>query len=951
MKTGRILSNILIAILCFYALNVQSQTKIDSQNTAVSVRPISELLDSLYLAEKYPELLKVLDNVIKIKKSKNDIYSLEYTDMLMKKASSLYRLKKPGAADACKEATSLVSKLIGKYNERYKSCVKSLATYCYAENLYPDCIVYENEALDIESKLNIPLNYERLSIMCEDKSDKELGVDHVHLLGRPLFDVFGSITQGQNHEFNNLVAAKLNYEKTKKSTGGKGLEFAIAEEALALASAAVGDTATAQDLIMKATSRRYNDLGENNIEFLRSALLHADILAIEGQSLFAQDQAEYVLTKLKELKLENTSLFIDALIIDGIQYAHMGVNGKPQIQEALDISKKVFGINSPEYDRARFAYAQVLYRTLLSTNNIEGETLNEIIKLTNETYIWRKKNLGSQHRDFIMSLLALATFYEDNKQFSMSNDLWGEFVKSQSQIVKDNFIGMSYRQQRNYWYKFRYYYQTSIPRVLWHESQTAESITNASVCYNATLFSKGILLKSFSARHESELQGNNESYDTFIKNLSLTWKDVKASLKNGEVAIEFVSFRNDKLKIIRTATKNNNVIEVIERPVDIVPLSIYGAMVLTKELPNPIFIPLCDLNSSGNIEINGHIQSEMLYDLIWKPIQPYLANASCVYFSPSGDFYNIPLESLMASDDKIPMSEKFKMIRLSSTGLLALNKQSSDGKNAAIYGGINFGMTPEEMKTDRANYHNVAIQEESKVSLLRSKREGSNIIKYLPGTLEEAQNIAKCFNSPKNKIGHAKLITGKKATETSLKALAGSKIKVIHIGTHGFYEVESEDKGAIAIDSNINYSEEDKALLRSGLLFAGAQNFFDGTELPDNVEDGVLTSQEISYLDFYELDLITLSACQTAQGDVTSDGIFGLQRGFKKAGAKSILMSLWNVDDKATNKLMTEFYTNWLSKSMSKYDALEAAKRTVRNIKGWDNPKYWAAFILLDGID
>ena len=142
MKTGRILSNILIAILCFYALNVQSQTKINSQNTAVSVRPISELLDSLYLAEKYPELLKVLDNVIKIKKSKNDIYSLEYTDMLMKKASSLYRLKKPGAADACKEATSLVSKLIGKYNERYKSCVKSLATYCYAENLYPDCIVY-----------------------------------------------------------------------------------------------------------------------------------------------------------------------------------------------------------------------------------------------------------------------------------------------------------------------------------------------------------------------------------------------------------------------------------------------------------------------------------------------------------------------------------------------------------------------------------------------------------------------------------------------------------------------------------------------------------------------------------------------------------------------------------------------------------------------------------------
>ena len=173
----------------------------------------------------------------------------------------------------------------------------------------------------------------------------------------------------------------------------------------------------------------------------------------------------------------------------------------------------------------------------------------------------------------------------------------------------------------------------------------------------------------------------------------------------------------------------------------------------------------------------------------------------------------------------------------------------------------------------------------------------------------------------------------------------------MHIGTHGFYEVESEDQGTITFDSDVKFSEEDKALLRSGLLFAGAQNFFDGTELPDDVEDGILTSQEISYLDFYGLDLISLSACQTAQGDVTSDGIFGLQRGFKKAGAKSILMSLWKVDDNATNKLMTEFYSNWLSKNMSKYDALEAAKRTVRNTKGWEDPKYWAAFILLDGLN
>ena len=96
---------------------------------------------------------------------------------------------------------------------------------------------------------------------------------------------------------------------------------------------------------------------------------------------------------------------------------------------------------------------------------------------------------------------------------------------------------------------------------------------------------------------------------------------------------------------------------------------------------------------------------------------------------------------------------------------------------------------------------------------------------------------------------------------------------------------------------------------------------------------------------------MTLSACETAKGDITGDGVFGLQRGFKKAGANSIIMSLWKVDDEATCKLMTEFYSNWLEENMSKYLALEAAKKTIRETEGWEDPKYWASFILLDGLD
>ena len=97
-------------------------------------------------------------------------------------------------------------------------------------------------------------------------------------------------------------------------------------------------------------------------------------------------------------------------------------------------------------------------------------------------------------------------------------------------------------------------------------------------------------------------------------------------------------------------------------------------------------------------------------------------------------------------------------------------------------------------------------------------------------------------------------------------------------------------------------------------------------------------------------DLVVLSACETALGNVRPDGVFGLQRAFKLAGVKSLIMSLWKVDDDATQLLMTAFYQNYLS-GMSKREALLAAQKCVMNTPGFENPYNWAAFILLDGLN
>ena len=99
-------------------------------------------------------------------------------------------------------------------------------------------------------------------------------------------------------------------------------------------------------------------------------------------------------------------------------------------------------------------------------------------------------------------------------------------------------------------------------------------------------------------------------------------------------------------------------------------------------------------------------------------------------------------------------------------------------------------------------------------------------------------------------------------------------------------------------------------------------------------------------MDLRDADLVVLSACETGKGEITGDGVFGLQRAFKQAGAQTIIMSLWPVHDAATQLLMTEFYRNWITNHQSKCEAFKKAQNTVRS--KYDEPYYWAGFIMLD---
>ena len=98
------------------------------------------------------------------------------------------------------------------------------------------------------------------------------------------------------------------------------------------------------------------------------------------------------------------------------------------------------------------------------------------------------------------------------------------------------------------------------------------------------------------------------------------------------------------------------------------------------------------------------------------------------------------------------------------------------------------------------------------------------------------------------------------------------------------------------------------------------------------------------------VDMVVMSACDSGLGETSGEGVFGLQRGFKLAGANTLLMSLWKVDDEATQILMTEFYKNYMS-GKTKQQSLRLAQQSLRNNSEYCDPNYWAAFILLDGLN
>ena len=484
------------------------------------------------------------------------------------------------------------------------------------------------------------------------------------------------------------------------------------------------------------------------------------------------------------------------------------------------------------------------------------------------------------------------------------------------------------------------------------------SKTLSGPAYDAALFDKGLLLHSWERLKRSIMRSGDSSIIAKLDTLDMLKKQKSAmetnfmdSLQNmrhakmqtaidrleKELAWRTAKFRSDTMRVATWQEVQARLgdgeaaIEFIQTD------SVLAALVLRKGYETPRYVRLGNtmecfniLNSVADmpaqtkaIRLYTYGRSR-LYEMLWKPMEECLQGVKTVYYSPTAFLHRVAFAAIPVSRDT-RLIDRYDLRYLSTTAQLLRERRPGRAQSAAVFGGMYY--SPEHAFLaeggQKAEYR-AAIEE---------------TFPYLEETRAEADTIS---DDMKDGGIDIKRYVAENATEPNFYALDGQSTDIIHLATHGFY-IDEKDVAANAFLAN-HPGDRYSSMQRTGLTFDGANATWLGQKKPDR-EDGILTAAELSTLDLGRAQLVTLSACETALGDYSTEGVYGLQRGFKEAGARTLILSLWNVSDRATSLFMQDFYSRWLA-GASKHDAFTQAVAQLRATH--PDPFFWAAFVMLD---
>ncbi|CAA9491985.1 MAG: hypothetical protein AVDCRST_MAG96-1555 [uncultured Segetibacter sp.] len=624
-----------------------------------------------------------------------------------------------------------------------------------------------------------------------------------------------------------------------------------------------------------------------------------------------------------------------ALALDNLAllYYKMGQYGDalPLQEQALTVIKKVLGKGHPDYFHSLNNLALLYTATgnLKRASTLLMEASDCALKHLNQTYA----TLSEQEKIKLLKITAaqfdfLPSFLFINREQSyLVNQVYANELALKGMVLEDQQGVLNSIRKSGDSNAFQLYQQ-------WRSDKTflGRQLLLPADKRISTLDS----LQDLTDQLEQQLSRGTASFRNLQRSHAITAKDISQKLQKNEAAVEFICFRLYHKKWTDS--------------------TLYAALLLLPGDSTPRFIPLFEekqlqrLLKASSKKVNaaaaiGKLYGEdSLYQFVWKPIEKYLKNVHTVYYAPAGLLHRIAFPALRKGFSH-SLIDDYQLNHVLSTRSVALPVSIKKPASAALWGNIEYSLQAEVI-SDRGSEALQAVTDTfpSSFNFYTSYKEESRgkEWKSLSSAKQEMENIAKEL---KQRGSATAIDSGTVATEEAFKALDGRSPQVLHLATHGFFlPVYASKPGNNSENSNV-FTLQQNPMFRSGVALAGANHVWKGGAAIPGKEDGILTAYEIAQLDLSNTELVVLSACETGLGDLQgNEGVIGLQRAFKMAGVKQLIVSLWRVPDKETAELMKMFYRNWLNGQSTR----EALRSAQLKMKEKYSSYFWAAFVLVE---
>lgn len=717
-------------------------------------------------------------------------------------------------------------------------------------------------------------------------------------------------------------------------------DYATATQNMATLYEAIGKDSLAEALFLEALQIDRKALGKQHPEYAVSLNNLASFYQNSGRSMEALPLLEESLSISQNVFGKEHPVSTATLLNLGLLYQELEQYGKaePVLDEVVILRKKLLGEKHPDYAYALYGKA-VLYHRLgryqeavpifhQAVDNYVQQIKSYFPALSEKekgAFYKRIEPVLNAYRDFVVDVL-INERYESNP--NLRDKMLGELYNVQL-ITKAMLLDASSKIRKNI---------LSSGDVALRQTYRAwitekEKIAQAYTLSKKALAERGINIRALERKAnelEKQLSSSSVLFAHDIEQKNLVWQNIQQRLANDEAAVEIIRGYKEKEDTI-----------------------FYMALLIAPSLSSP---RLAVLPQGKKMEgknyfyykngIKFRVKDTLSYQVYWAHIKEMLPNnIKSVYIAPDGVYNKISLNSLYNISNGKFLLDEINIRMLSSTRELVEERVdgTSPQPQAYLFGFPNYrfeiSSASEAVSDEEKNFHLIA----SATSEMYPYRFG---ITRLPGTQQEVnyiEDILQEFQWDTYKFME------NVALEENIKQVKNPSL--LHIATHGYFmsDLPLDDENKV-FGIHLK-SMATNPLLRSGLLLTGAENTIMASELDEEIvrdkdaEDGILTAYEAMNLDLNGTDLVVLSACETGLGDVRNgEGVYGLQRAFLMAGANSVMMSLWKVNDLATTELIKKFYYNWLS-GQDKFMALRNAQIEIK--EEYEDPYFWGAFVLI----